>query len=59
MNTNQLKSIAYRWMVAFNNQNLDALLNLYHPSATHYSPKLKQRQPETEGLIHGKEALRS
>ncbi len=32
---------------------------LYADDAQHYSPKLKLRQPETNGLIRGKDALRS
>ena len=34
------------------------LLALYDESAEHYSPKLKVHQPETNGLIKGKPALR-
>ena len=37
---------------------LESLLALYHDEAQHYSPKLKVRQPETKGLIKGKNALR-
>jgi hypothetical protein len=35
------------------------LLALYHNEAIHYSPKLKIRQPETNGLVSGKPALRA
>jgi len=56
-NTN--KSIAMHWFEAFNEHNLNKLLNLYDDSAEHYSPKLKIKMPETLGLIKGKEALRS
>lgn len=59
METEQLKLIAQHWLDAFNHRDLDRLLNLYDQNATHYSPKLKQRQPETNGLIRGKKALRS
>lgn len=52
-------SIAYRWFDAFNRHNLEQLLSLYSDDAIHYSPKLKIRQPETEGYIRGKDALRS
>ena len=31
---------------------------MYDDQAIHFSPKLKIRQPETEGLIRGKAALR-
>jgi hypothetical protein len=49
--------IAKLWLDAFNAHNLEALLNLYHDQAQHFSPKLKVRKPETNGLIVGKTAL--
>jgi len=49
--------IARRWFDAFNEHDLDKLLSLYHDNAEHYSPKLKIRQPETQGKVVGKEAL--
>lgn len=58
MTDKELVQIATLWFVAFNQQNLDGLLALYHDEAQHYSPKLKVRQPETHGLIKGKNALR-
>lgn len=51
------KAIALRWFAAFNAHDLEALLALYADDAQHYSPKLKVRQPETNGLISGKAAL--
>ena len=51
-------SIANQWVEAFNAKDLERLLSLYHDEAAHYSPKLKIRQPETNGLIQGKETLR-
>jgi ketosteroid isomerase-like protein len=57
--TKQNKEIAERWFAAFNAHDLEQLLELYHDNAEHYSPKLKVRQPETRGLIKGKENLRS
>jgi limonene-1,2-epoxide hydrolase len=59
MTPQDLKDIATRWFKAFNEQNLDDLLSLYDGSAQHYSPKLKIREPETNGLIKGKDALRN
>ncbi len=53
------RSIALAWFEAFNAHNLEQLLYLYHEEAEHYSPKLKLRHPETNGLIKGKEALRA
>jgi hypothetical protein len=59
METNQLIEIATRWFAAFNEHNLENLLKLYDDQAEHYSPKLKVRHPETQGLIKGKGALRA
>jgi ketosteroid isomerase-like protein len=55
---NQLQQIAIRWFDAFNTKNLENLLALYDEDAQHFSPKLKIRQPETNGLIIVKEAMR-
>lgn len=52
-------TIAKSWLQAFNEHNLENLLALYHNDAIHFSPKLKIRHPETNGLIKGKAALRS
>ncbi|MGE0567160.1 MAG: nuclear transport factor 2 family protein [Bacteroidia bacterium] len=52
------KQIANKWFEAFNDHNLENLLELYDDDAQHYSPKLKIRQPETRGLIMGKSQLR-
>lgn len=52
-------SIAHLWFEAFNAHNLEKLLSLYDEEAQHFSPKLKIRLPETEGLITGKDALRT
>jgi hypothetical protein len=59
MNPQDLKDIANLWFKAFNEHNLEDLLSLYDDSADHYSPKLKIRKPETNGLIKGKDALRA
>ena len=52
------EAIAKKWFEAFNSHNLDDLLYLYAETATHFSPKLKIRKPETNGLIKGKSELR-
>lgn len=52
-------NLTLQWFAAFNEHNLENLLSLYDDTAQHYSPKLKIRQPETNGLIQGKAALRS
>lgn len=49
---------AHIWFDAFNEHDLEKLLSLYAGGAQHYSPKLKLRQPDTKGLIQGKDALR-
>ncbi|NHM03013.1 nuclear transport factor 2 family protein [Flavobacterium difficile] len=54
----QNQSIAFKWFEAFNAHDLEQLLSLYDEQALHFSPKLKIRKPETEGLIKGKNALR-
>lgn len=58
MNSATNMSIAYKWFEAFNNHNLEQLLSLYDEKAQHFSPKLKIRKPETNGLVEGKEAMR-
>ena len=54
-----LDSIAFKWFAAFNEHNLEKLLSLYDDRAQHYSPKLKVKNPESNGLISGKDALRN
>ncbi len=54
-----LQVIAHKWFDAFNQHDIEALLSLYAEDAEHYSPKLKIHQPETNGLIKGKQALRN
>ena len=58
MISKQNKSIATKWFAAFNEHDLEKLLSLYDDKAEHFSPKLKIRIPETQGLIKGKDALR-
>jgi hypothetical protein len=58
MTEDELIDIATRWFAAFNDKDLEGLLQLYHDQAEHYSPKLKVRHPETNGLIRGKAAMR-
>lgn len=53
------ETIATKWFAAFNNHNLEDLLSLYDDNAAHYSPKLKIRQPDTNGYVNGKTALRN
>ena len=57
--TEHNKQIALNWINAFNEHNLEELLSLYAEDAVHFSPKLKIREPQTNGQIAGKPALRS
>jgi limonene-1,2-epoxide hydrolase len=57
MTTQKNLSIAHAWFEAFNTHNLEKLLSLYDLEAAHFSPKLKIRHPETNGLVKGQEAL--
>lgn len=59
MATEKNLSIANLWFEAFNAHNLEKLLSLYDDEAQHFSPKLKIRHPETNGLVVGKESLRT
>jgi hypothetical protein len=59
MKTEELNAIALAWFDAFNTHDLERLLSLYDDHAEHYSPKLKERQPQTNGLIKGKTSLRA
>lgn len=59
MKSEELNQIARNWFEAFNQHDLEKLLSLYDDHAKHYSPKLKVRKPETNGLIKGKAALRA
>lgn len=51
--------IAKQWLSAFNEHDLEKLLSLYDEHAEHYSPKLKMRKPETNGLVQGKPAMKA
>lgn len=53
-----MEDLALNWLAAFNAKDLNKLLSLYHENAKHYSPKLKLRNPESDGFISGKLALR-
>jgi ketosteroid isomerase-like protein len=53
------KEIALKWIDAFCKHDLEYLLELYAETAIHFSPKLKARQPETNGWIRGKAALKT
>jgi 8-oxo-dGTP pyrophosphatase MutT (NUDIX family)/ketosteroid isomerase-like protein len=54
-----LVAVARRWLDAFNARDLDGLVGLYADDAVHVSPKLRDRRPETNGEITGRDALRT
>ena len=54
-----LRAIAHAWLDCFARRDLDGLLALYADNATHTSPKIRTRHPETGGLLHGKAAMRA
>ena len=50
-------ALAHRWIAAFNAGDVAALVSLYAEHAEHTSPKLRARDPSTEGKVRGREAL--
>jgi heme-degrading monooxygenase HmoA/ketosteroid isomerase-like protein len=55
----QLVAIAEQWLACFERRDLDGLLALYAEDATHTSPKIRVRHPETGGLLRGQAAMRA
>lgn len=53
------RALAERWLDRFEARDLDGLLALYADDATHTSPKIRARHPDTGGKLHGKAALRA
>lgn len=56
--TMNFETVAKAWINAFNEKNLSQLLALYADNAEHLSPKLRQKRPETGGVIRGKNELK-
>jgi ketosteroid isomerase-like protein len=54
-----LRRIAESWLACFERRDLDGLLALYADDATHTSPKIRVRHPETGGVLRGKAAMRA
>ena len=50
-------ALARRWIDAFNRGDVVALVALYAEGAEHTSPKLRARDPSTEGKVRGRAAL--
>ncbi len=59
MSSNKNLSIAHKWFEAFNNQNTDQLLSLYDDHAEHFSPRLKEKNPESTGILKGKKEMQT
>ena len=57
--TSDTRPIAERWLARFEARDLDGLLALYADDATHTSPKIRERHPETGGKLLGKAAMRT
>lgn len=55
----KLRTIAVHWLACFERRDLDGLLALYADDATHTSPKIRVRHPETGGRLRGKPAMRA
>jgi|GEM_PF-549742 len=55
----RLVALARAWLDAFNGRDLDRLLALYDADAVHTSPKLRAREPSTNGQVRGVAALRA
>lgn len=53
------RALARAWLTAFNAHDVDALVALYAPEATHTSPKIRALHPESGGKLTGHEALAS
>ena len=53
------REVAERWLACFAARDLDGLLALYADDATHTSPKIRARHPDTGGKLHGAPALRA
>ena len=50
-------NLARAWLAAFDARDVDALVALYAPDATHTTPRLRERLPETDGILRGASAL--
>jgi ketosteroid isomerase-like protein len=59
MTNEDIKSIAQKWITAFNLHDIELLLELYDENAKHYSPRFEEQQPKTNGWLIGKEQLRA
>src|SRR5262249_25827614 len=57
MSAKENLAISRAWLEAFNAHDVDALVALYAPDATHTSPKIRAQHPESGGQLVGHAAL--
>lgn len=53
------KAFAIEWVEAWNAQDLNRILSHYTNDITVHSPLAAKRFPDSNGVLHGKEAIRS
>ena len=53
------RAFADRWLAAWNAHDLDAVLALFHDDVIFTSPLAQKVAPESEGILHGRDALRA
>jgi len=58
MTVAELERIAKEWIESFKEHDIEKLLALYHDNATHYSPRVEERDSDTKGWLRGKNQLR-
>lgn len=54
-----LVALARAWLAAWSARDVDALVALYDADAVHTSPKLRAKDPATNGEVRGAAALRA
>jgi hypothetical protein len=59
MSAAQNMVIAEQWLDAFNRHDVDSLVRLYAPGATHTSPKIRAAHPGGDGKLVGRAALKN
>ena len=50
--------LATKWINAFNDKDIETLIDLYHDGAEHYNPKLTISHLDSNTSVKGKENLR-
>src|SRR5687767_383183 len=52
------QAFARRWIAAWNARDLEAVLAMFADDAVFTSPLARRLQPDSGGIVHGKQALR-